>query len=96
VQNGKNLNYYDSKELLKTIEPFIVENLSKLIFYNVNKEKCICIGGEKNFAYLFFLNEKYQWFKHIVSVPHPRFIMQYKRKYIQDYINLYLDVLKRK
>jgi hypothetical protein len=96
VQNGKNLNYYDSKELLKTIEPFIVEDLSKLISYNVNKEKCICIGGEKNFAYLFFLNEKYHWFKHIVSVPHPRFIMQYKRKYIQDYINLYLDVLKRK
>jgi hypothetical protein len=96
VQNGKNLNYYDSKELLKTIEPFIVENLSKLISYNVNKEKCICIGGEKNFAYLFSLNQKYHWFKNIVSVPHPRFIMQYKRKYIQDYINLYLDVLKRK
>lgn len=96
VQDGKNLNYYDSKELLKTIEPFIVENLSKLISYNVNKEKCICIGGEKNFAYLFSLNQKYHWFKNIVSVPHPRFIMQYKRKYIQDYINLYLDVLKRK
>ena len=96
VQDGKNLNYYDSKELLKTIEPFIVENLSKLISYNLNKEKCICIGGEKNFAYLFSLNQKYQWFKNIVSVPHPRFIMQYKRKYIQDYINLYLDVLKRK
>ena len=96
VQNGKNLNYYDSKELFKTIEPFIVENLSKLVSYNVNKEKCICIGGEKNFAYLFSLNEKYQWFKNIVSVPHPRFIMQYKRKYLQDYINIYLDVLKRK
>jgi hypothetical protein len=96
VQNGKNLNYYDSKELLKTIEPFIVENLSKLVSYKVNKEKCICIGGEKNFSYLFSLNEKHRWFKNIVSVPHPRFIMQYKRKYIQDYINLYLDVLKRK
>jgi hypothetical protein len=96
VQNGKNLNYYDSKELLKTIEPFIVENLSKLVSYKVNKEKCICIGGEKNFACLFSLNEKRHWFKNIVSVPHPRFIMQYKRKYIQDYINLYLDVLKRK
>ncbi len=96
VQNGKNLNYYDNKELLKTIEPFIVENLTKLVSYKVNKEKCICIGGEKNFACLFSLNQKYQWFKNIVSVPHPRFIMQYKRKYIQDFINLYLDVLKRK
>ena len=96
VQNKKNLNYYDSKELLKTIEPFIVENLTKLLSYKVNKEKCICIGGEKNFAYLFSLNQKYRWFKNIVSVPHPRFIMQYKRKYIQNYINIYLDVLKRK
>ena len=93
VQNGKNLNYYDDKLLLKTIEPFIIENLSKLISFNVNRETCICIGGEKNFKYLFALNNQYNWFKHIVSLPHPRFIMQYKRKFILDYINLYLKML---
>jgi hypothetical protein len=94
VQNGKNLNYYDDNGLLKTLEPFIFENLSKLVSYNSEKSKCICIGGEKNFKYLSNLNQKYKWFKKIISVPHPRFIMQYKRKFVKDYIRLYLEVLK--
>jgi hypothetical protein len=96
VQNGKNLNYYDHKLLLKAIEPFIIKNLTKLISFNINREICICIGGEKNFKYLSSLNNRYNWFQEIVSLPHPRFIMQYNRKFLDDYINRYLNVLKRK
>jgi len=96
VQNGKNLNYYDHKLLLKAIEPFIIENLTELFSFNVNREICICIGGEKNFKYLSSLNNRYNWFQEIVSLPHPRFIMQYNRKFLDDYINRYLNVLKRK
>src|SRR6187200_1300926 len=96
VQNGKKLNYYDHKLLLKAIEPFIIKNLTKLISFNINREICICIGGEKNFKYLSSLNNRYNWFQEIVSLPHPRFIMQYNRKFLDDYINRYLNVLKRK
>ena len=94
VQNGKNLNYYDNKELLKAIQPFIIDNISRLVSYNIDRSICICIGGEKNFKYLSRLNEQNHWFKKILCVPHPRFIMQYKRKQVQDYIKLYLDVLE--
>jgi hypothetical protein len=96
VQHGKNLNYYDSKELLKTIEPFIVQSIQQLASFNFQKDKCFCVGGEKNCRYLVKLNERYHWFKEIVPLPHPRFIMQYKRKYLQDYIQLYLEVLNSK
>ena len=96
VEKGKNLNYYDRKDLLESIEPFIVTNLSQLISFKVNREVCICIGGEKNFKYLSALNKKHEWFNRIVTVPHPRFIMQYKRKLLDQYVNLYLDVLQRK
>ena len=96
VEDGKNLNYYDRKDLLELIEPFIVRHLSQLVSYKVNKEVCICIGGEKNFKYLSALNDKHHWFNRIVTVPHPRFIMQYKRKLLSQYVNLYLDVLQRK
>jgi hypothetical protein len=95
VQNGKNLNYYDNKVLLEAVEPFIVTSLSQLISFNVNKRICICIGGEKNFNYLLMLNKRYNWFEQIISVPHPRFIMQYKRKHLHDFINLYLKALNR-
>jgi hypothetical protein len=96
VQHGKNINYYDDKKLLQTVEPFIVESMNQLISYNTNKNRCICIGGEKNYKYLIALNEKNKWFKAIDVVPHPRFIMQYKRKLKDDFIKQYLAALKKK
>lgn len=96
VQQGKNINYYDDRALLQTVTPFIVDSLDKLVSYNTNRDHCICIGGEKNYRHLSALNEKHQWFKTIYTVPHPRFIMQYKRKLKDSFIEQYLDVLKKK
>ena len=96
VQKGKNINYYDDKELLKAVEPFIIKSMEQLISYKVNRQNCICIGGEKNFRYLFSLNEKHKWFQNIDSVPHPRFIMQYRRKQKDIYIKQYLELLGKK
>lgn len=93
VQHGKNLNYYDDKKLLSVIEPFIVEKLSQLISFHVNRKICLCIGGEKNFRYLSNLNNRYNWFEQIVPLPHPRFIMQYRRRQKQEYVDMYLKEL---
>lgn len=95
IQYGKNINYYDNKALQQTVEPFIIESLSKLASFPIHHERCICIGGEKNYRFLSELNNRIQWFKNIIAVPHPRFIMQYKRKNLEAYINLYLEVLKK-
>ncbi|MGN6163743.1 MAG: uracil-DNA glycosylase family protein [Flavisolibacter sp.] len=96
VQHGKNINYYDDKKLLQIVEPFIVESMHQLTSYKTNANRCICIGGEKNYKYLSALNEKHQWFKAIDVVPHPRFIMQYKRKLKEDFVKQYVAVLKKK
>jgi hypothetical protein len=91
VKDGKNLNYYDDKNLIIKITPFIVECINKQLTWNVNKDRCICIGGEKNFKFFQSLNEKHGWFNEIVPLPHPRFIMQYRRKQKDFYINQYLE-----
>ena len=39
--------------------------------------------------------EKYNWFEKITGLPHPRFIMQYKLKFKQDYIENYIQVLQK-
>ena len=93
VQRGKNINYYDDKELLQAVEPFIVDNLIKLIGFGVNRKVCICIGGEKNFKYLNKLNAQYQFFDVIVPVAHPRFILQYRRKQKDLFVDQYLQAL---
>jgi hypothetical protein len=91
VKDGKNLNYYDDKSLLKKITPFIIECINKQLTWNVNRDRCICIGGEKNFKFFQSLNEKHKWFNEIVPLPHPRFIMQYRRKQKDLYIDQYLQ-----
>jgi hypothetical protein len=36
------------------------------------------------------LNERYHFFEQIIPLPHPRFIMQYRRKKLDQFIQLYL------
>ncbi len=95
VKHGKNINYYDEKGLLKAVEPFIIENLQRLIDFNTDRTIAFSIGGEKNFKYLNSLNDRFHWFKQILPLPHPRFIMQYRRKQKQDFIQQYLQFIKK-
>ena len=95
VQNGININYYDDKELLKSVEPFIIRSIKQQLSFPVHRDLCLVIGGEKNFKYLSSLNERYGFFDTLVPLPHPRFIMQYRRKHVDEYVNLYLSNLKR-
>lgn len=94
IKNGKNINYYDDKELVTILEPFIVDAMNYLLKGNFDRERCFSIGGEKNFRYLTRLNEEHKWFHSIIPLPHPRFIMQYKRKQLSEYVDHYLEKLK--
>jgi hypothetical protein len=95
VKGGKNINYYDDKELLQAVRPFIVKSIETQLQLPVDRSACFCIGGEKNYKFLAALNEQYQWFREILPLPHPRFIMQYRRKQIEAFIQLYLDAIKK-
>lgn len=93
VKAGKNLNYYDDPLLLKRIEPLVVKWLQQQIEFGLNTNVCFCIGEGENFKYLNKLNDQHQFFQQIKSLPHPRFIMQYRLKKKQEYIQLYKNSL---
>lgn len=93
TKDNKNLNYYDSKALQLAIDDFIVTCLKKQLTFNVTTDICFCLGEGANFKFLEALNRKYTFFKQIVPLPHPRFIMQYRRKQIDSFITNYLDKL---
>lgn len=94
-EQGKetNYNYYDSKDLQHHVLGFIIQHLRKLTKLNVSTDVCFCLGTGANTSFLLKLNEEYQFFKRIVPLEHPRFIMQYKSKHKQEYIDKYLKVL---
>jgi hypothetical protein len=95
IKHGKNINYYDDKELLQTVEPFIIQSMQQLLEFNADHKVCFAIGGEKNFKYLSSLNKRFHWFKEIVPLPHPRFIMQYRRKQKEQFIQQYLQFITK-
>lgn len=93
TKNGINYNYYDDKELEEAVTPFILDSLQHILSFNVEKEVCYCLGNGKNYKYLNNLNKQYQFFQKVVPLPHPRWIIQYRRKRYQEFIELYLEEL---
>jgi hypothetical protein len=93
TKNGINLNYYDDRQLQKVITPFIIKNIQKQLAFGFKKDRCLCIGGEKNFKFLAELNKEHGFFNEIIPLPHPRFILQYRRKQKEVYLDQYLAAL---
>ncbi|MBB2150585.1 uracil-DNA glycosylase family protein [Pedobacter gandavensis] len=92
-ENGKetNYNYYDNPALLKSVYSFIVANIRKQIDIGFEIDCCFCFGTGKNETFFRKLNDAHQFFKQIVALEHPRYIMQYKSKEKSFYIDKYLS-----
>jgi hypothetical protein len=94
VKQGKNYNYYDEKQLQTAVTPLIKTHLTALIKNcGMRTDRCICLGEGKNAHFFQELNAKEGYFKEIIPLPHPRFVMQYKRKLMEEYVERYLEAL---
>lgn len=93
TRDGKNMNYYDNKKLLLAVKDFCAHSIREQLRFGINRDKVYCLGEGKNFEFLTQLNKQNQFFTEIIPLPHPRFIMQYKRRAIKDYIGKYLDMV---
>ncbi len=94
-ERGKevNFNYYDSRELAIAVRPFMIESLRAHIAAGCRADIAFCLGSGKNYDYLSRLNDEFRFFGQLVALEHPRFIMQYKSKDKDDYIDKYLRLL---
>jgi hypothetical protein len=94
TKDGLNLNYYDDKELLKDCKPFIIRCIrQQLQTISTNTDYCFCLGEGTNFKIFSKLNQEHHFFKQIIPLPHPRWIMQYRRKRVDEFVTLYLEKL---
>jgi len=90
---GKNINYYDDAKLQQVVRPFAISCIEQLVDMGADTHRCFCIGEGKNFSFLTELNEEQKWFDEIIPLPHPRFVMQYRRKQLGKYIKMYVERL---
>ncbi len=91
-----NYNYYDSKELTKAVFKFIVGSIKKQISFGIETDVCFCFGNGKNEKFLRLVNDENNFFKKIIALEHPRYIMQYKARSKQFYIDKYLSSFRMK
>lgn len=87
-----NYNYYDDAVLFNSVRPFTISSIRKLMDLGCYKDVCYCMGI-KNGRYQKELNQEYNFFERVEVLPHPRYIVQYKRKQMAEMIALYRSAL---
>ncbi|MGQ9805273.1 MAG: uracil-DNA glycosylase family protein [Chlorobiales bacterium] len=92
---GKNYNFYDDKALIQASQPFIVKCISEQLQFGAQRKTAICLGTGKLYDFFLRLNDAHAFFQTIVPVEHPRFIMQYRRKEVERFVEKYITMLMR-
>lgn len=94
IKDGKNYNYYDDKKLFSFLKPHLIQSLKAQFEFGADSRVVVCLG-KKNAEYLKVLNDELKLFRKIEVLDHPRFIMQYRKKKINCYIDQYINVLNK-
>ena len=89
LKDGKNANYYDDKKLEARLRPRIVSSMWQHISFGANRHIAFSIGQGKNYNVLRKLNAEHGFFERLVPLPHPRWVMQYRRKKIDTFVDEY-------
>ncbi len=92
MKNGKNFNFYDTSEVFNALKPFMVNSIKTQLAFGANRKAAICLGTGKLKEVTLKLNDEFGFFDRILAVEHPRFIMQYRRKKMDEYVEKYLRV----
>ena len=94
VKDGKNINYYDQLDLEDALTPYIISQMEEQLHFGA-KDLAVSVGKGKNIKFLEKLNKTHGWFKRIENIPHPRWVMQYRRKQKEEIIKSSADLLLR-
>lgn len=95
VRDGKNLNYYDVKGLTESLDEWMAEAMAKQISAGADCRIAFSMGQGKNYTALKSFNDRHGFFGRVEPLPHPRWVMQYRHKRIDEFIGVYLDALRK-
>ncbi len=91
TKGGKNYNYYDDKALQAAVTPHILDNIQTQMTFGTTNKVALCLGEGQNYHFFDKINGLHGFFEHILPLPHPRWVMQYRRKQIEPYVDHYLQ-----
>jgi len=89
TKDGRNYNFYDDPSLFSATRPFIVQSMRDQVSLGVSRDVALVLGSGKNRSIFEGLNSEFGFFKTVVSLDHPRFIIQYRRARLGEYLRKY-------
>lgn len=92
VKAGKNYNFYDDRATTEALWPAITEAVRTQLDFGADRRVAVCLG-RKNEVFLRRLNEQEGFFERIVTLDHPRYILQYKSRSADAYVEQYIQTL---
>jgi hypothetical protein len=84
-ENWVNFNYYDRPAFANALAPYLLGK----------NERIIVFGTGKNLKFLEKLNAEHHFTPELVPLEHPRYIMQYKFKERDAYLDKYLEAFSK-
>ena len=95
IKDGKNINFYDDTGFLTAIEPKIIEWVGEQEAAGLRTDRCVVLGSGKLKDVMEKRLRPHLDYQHIDYLEHPRFIMQYRRKRVGEYVDKYVETLLR-
>lgn len=93
VKGGLNYNYYDDARLEKAVTPFIARAMAAQVALGARRDHVVVLGAGKNLEFVRRLNDAHGFFGEVHALEHPRWIMQYRRKRVDEFLARYQAVL---
>ncbi|MCK5248855.1 MAG: DUF4918 family protein, partial [Spirochaetaceae bacterium] len=96
IRDGKNLNYYDVKGMPEQLDSWMADAMALQLEAGADRRVAFSMGKGANFKQLQTFNDRHGFFERVEPLPHPRWVMQYRRKRLEEFIELYVDTLNGK
>jgi hypothetical protein len=91
VRDGLNFNYYDDSDFFTFLRPHLQEHLDRLLA-RPGPNEIVLLGKGKNLSHL---NQLDLHGAKVHTLPHPRWVMQYRRKDLDHWVQRYTEILGR-
>jgi hypothetical protein len=93
LREGRNYNYYDSPAVTRALWDDMRQSLRQLVQeVGVRTDVVVCLG-QRNATFLHKLNDELKLFAEILVLDHPRYLMQYRRRELNENVAHYAKIL---
>jgi hypothetical protein len=94
ISHGVNINFYDDAHLALLMRPQIVQWMKTALNAGVRRDVTIVLGTGKLRQYVERYVRSDVGLDQVIYLDHPRYIMQYRRRYVDDYVQKYVNAIR--